>query len=75
MAAALTSPDRTFISVEMSIEERAKTEILHTEIITALQWHLKYELKKNRRCCIRWSGFGTYAIAKYLRSADAKTTR
>jgi hypothetical protein len=46
MAAALTSPDRTFISMEMSSEERAKTEILHTEIITALQWHLKNELKK-----------------------------
>ncbi|CBY18246.1 unnamed protein product [Oikopleura dioica] len=46
MAAALTSPDRTFISVEMSSEERAKTEILHSEIITALQWHLKNELKK-----------------------------
>jgi hypothetical protein len=32
--------------MEMSSEERAKTEILHTEIITALQWHLKNELKK-----------------------------
>ena len=32
--------------MEMSSEERAKTEILHTEIITALQWHLKDELKK-----------------------------
>jgi len=30
----------------MSSEERAKTEILHSEIITALQWHLKNELKK-----------------------------
>ncbi|CAG5114102.1 Oidioi.mRNA.OKI2018_I69.chr2.g8173.t1.cds [Oikopleura dioica] len=41
MAATLTSPDRHFISMEMNKEEREKTEALHQEIITALQWHLK----------------------------------
>jgi len=74
----------------MSSEERAKTEILHSEIITALQWHLKNELKKTDAVSFaggrnmidlkenylkNFSGFGAHAIAKYLRSSDAKATR